>query len=625
MTTRFVLIGIGLGLVLSLAASIGCEDQAAKTQDWFGSHQKASNDTTPAFPTNPKIPPKTHYAAGRLLERRGDFEGAISQYRRAIAMNADYVDAWNRLGATLDRVGQFNEADAAFTEAIIIQPDEAYLRNNLAFSYMLQRRWADAEAELRNALLLDPQFTRAQVNLGLVLAKQQRYDEAQRTFLGALPETDAHYNMGLIYREQGLGAQAKASFSRALALDPQFEAAQTQLAAMQERDATVLVAPPTTRDRGTSAPAPTISRVASATVSPTETVRTPAPKPRLEPTPAPTASVRPVELVDRTPAPAPVTGPSRSIYNQPPKRIERRTETQTAAASPRRERVERKPAVTVTESPAKTPQPAAVNKPTETPRRLTRETRPERNESKPGTESIQAVPLVEMQDRADATPAAEPRTTASDEKVSLVSFVETVRRTASDYSERLTSKSATVDEDEQDADCPDTETIEATPSNRRIERAAMPFLCPKKVIGNDERSTTTKVDESPADSQSAEGRSIYDPMPSHVEVKETSKARVAAATAVAPQAEKLRAVEVVEVFSGERKPAPAEKSAARVTPASKQTRTEPTVHVQTVAVQPVEVRETAKPAPAKQESTPRRETKSEAASKETINFESVKN
>jgi Flp pilus assembly protein TadD len=216
---------------LMVLSNAGCEGGAGFSTG--ASQEVMENDT------DPKIPPKTHYAAGRLLERRGDFEGAIQQYRRAIALSADYVDALNRLGVTLDRLGRFDEADDAFTEAIILRPGEAYLRNNMAFSYMLQRRWKDAEAELRNALVLDPNFDRARVNLALVLARQQRFEDALTAFSLALSQADAYYNMGLIYREQGLFDEAKEAFNKSLETDPSMEAAREQLQTIEQQLAAI--------------------------------------------------------------------------------------------------------------------------------------------------------------------------------------------------------------------------------------------------------------------------------------------------------------------------------------------------------------------------------------------------
>jgi len=225
------------GCVASLLGAAGCVTQSKMGQKkqspiWAEADQHVAAEASQE--AEPRILPRTHYAAGRLLDKRGDFEGAVSQYRRAVAVNHRYLEAWNRLGVALDRLGRFEEADQAFTQAIFIDPDQPQLRNNLAFSYMLQRRWPDAEAELRNALLLDPEFDRARVNLGLVLAYQHRFDDALAAFAQALPEADAHYNMGLIRRQMGHYDDAVRAFRKALLLDPRLEAATQQIAGIEQ-------------------------------------------------------------------------------------------------------------------------------------------------------------------------------------------------------------------------------------------------------------------------------------------------------------------------------------------------------------------------------------------------------
>ena len=44
----------------------------------------------------PKILPETHFAAGLLFERQGQFDRAIPQYRKAVALNHNYVVAFHR-------------------------------------------------------------------------------------------------------------------------------------------------------------------------------------------------------------------------------------------------------------------------------------------------------------------------------------------------------------------------------------------------------------------------------------------------------------------------------------------------------------------------------------------------
>jgi tetratricopeptide (TPR) repeat protein len=177
----------------------------------------------------PKILPETHFAAGKLFEAQGQLNKAITQYRKAVATNHHYVDAYNRLGMLYGRLGMHDEAVKTFQQALAFKPDNATLHNNLGFEYAMQARWVEAERSLRRALELEPDFQRAHVNLGLVLGRLGRFDESLECFLAALPVPDAYYNLGLMYRGYDRFEDAADVFEYVLSLDPQFAAARRQL------------------------------------------------------------------------------------------------------------------------------------------------------------------------------------------------------------------------------------------------------------------------------------------------------------------------------------------------------------------------------------------------------------
>ena len=200
--------------------------------NWAKVNAEARARAQPA--PEPTLLPVTHFSAGRLFERRGQLREAAEQYRKAVALNQDFIQAYNRLGAVLTRMGQWDQADQVFVSAIQRAPDAAYLRNNLAFSYMAQGRWQDAEVELRNALQLKPSFMRARVNLAVVLAKQDDAESAFAQFSQAMPLAEAYFNMGVLHRSDRRFEQAQDAFASAVALRPNWAKARTQL---QQTDA----------------------------------------------------------------------------------------------------------------------------------------------------------------------------------------------------------------------------------------------------------------------------------------------------------------------------------------------------------------------------------------------------
>lgn len=198
----------------------------------------------------PRLNATTYFAHGHLLERQGEFERAIAQYRKALELAPTFVSARNRLGITLNKMGQHSLASAEFRKVLETSPHLTYVQNNLGFSYYLEGKYELAEATLRDALSRKPSFPRARMNYGVVLGKLGRLREAFEQFRQAGSEADAYYNVALLQTEAGLYADAAQSLDTALRLNPRLEAARQQL-----RDVSRLAAAEQDRAPGTLAPA----------------------------------------------------------------------------------------------------------------------------------------------------------------------------------------------------------------------------------------------------------------------------------------------------------------------------------------------------------------------------------
>lgn len=205
------------------AALLGCQQEVAKN----------SPGALPA-PSADEMQPKsvnatTLFAHAHLLERQGEFDRAIAQYRRAIEQKPDFVTARNRLGITLNKVGKHAEATAEFRKALESQPNSAYLLNNLGFSLYLQGDHAESLGVLRRAVELSPDFSRARMNYAVALAKTSQYDQAFEELKKVGTEADANYNLGMLLTEGARYAEAAQRFEMALAFNPKLEAARAQL------------------------------------------------------------------------------------------------------------------------------------------------------------------------------------------------------------------------------------------------------------------------------------------------------------------------------------------------------------------------------------------------------------
>ncbi len=235
-------------LAMCLATVAGCAQSqhqvsGSNQAKWARSVQE-SNKRIPEY-IPPNILPQTHLAAARLLEKQGQIDEAIVQYRKAIALNHKLVPAYHRLGILLSAAGHHDEATASLRKAVELAPKVAVLRNDLGAELMFREHWAGAEHEFREATELKPEFARAYVNRGIALTRLGRFDEAKRVFKTILPEPDALYNLGLMYRGQKRFAEAAQTFREVLDIDPDFIAARTQLNQVAD-----LLPPPTPSEMG---------------------------------------------------------------------------------------------------------------------------------------------------------------------------------------------------------------------------------------------------------------------------------------------------------------------------------------------------------------------------------------
>ncbi|MCH7729379.1 MAG: tetratricopeptide repeat protein, partial [Planctomycetes bacterium] len=224
-------------LTLATVLAAGCAhtdlgSKARKNASWALLDQP-KHENMKEIP-EPKILPQTYFAAAKLLEQEGEIRAAITQYRKAIAVNHNFVGAYHRLGLLLSSMGLHDEAIQSLSRATMMAPANVVLRNNYGFTLMVAQRWEEAAAQFRRCTELQPQFTRAYVNLGMTLTRLDRFDDALATFRKVLPEPDAYYNLGLMYRVLGRYDDAADSFRSALAANPAFVAASAELSEISD-------------------------------------------------------------------------------------------------------------------------------------------------------------------------------------------------------------------------------------------------------------------------------------------------------------------------------------------------------------------------------------------------------
>ena len=144
---------------------------------------------------------------GVALTSAGRFDEAAAQFRKAIEVEPENFKAHGNLGVALARAGRFNEAVAPLEKAVGLDPEDARTRSALGGALVNTGRLEDAVVHLRKALEIDPNDADANNNLGGVLARTGRFDEAIPHFQKALAvepnSVVVRYNLGRALAAKG--------------------------------------------------------------------------------------------------------------------------------------------------------------------------------------------------------------------------------------------------------------------------------------------------------------------------------------------------------------------------------------------------------------------------------------
>jgi len=183
---------------------------------------------------------KPDYAVARcniglsLLKNRNDLDGAVAAHREAIRLAPNSVFARLSLGTIMQSRGNLDEAVRLFREAIDIDPDNAAIHSSLGGALGTRGDWSDAVDAYRDAVARNPEYAPALAGLGNALRDMGRLDEAIETLERAVamqPElVGAWYNLGVALFESGRETEAAEAYRNTIALDPRHVQAHNNLA-----------------------------------------------------------------------------------------------------------------------------------------------------------------------------------------------------------------------------------------------------------------------------------------------------------------------------------------------------------------------------------------------------------
>jgi tetratricopeptide (TPR) repeat protein len=112
----------------------------------------------------------------------GDLEGAVADYKKAVALDEKYGAAQNFLGFALADQGKVDEAENALKKYATLAPTEPNALDSLATLALRMGDLGEAMAEERKALNLDPKFIVAHAVLGDAQLMSGKVKDARREY-----------------------------------------------------------------------------------------------------------------------------------------------------------------------------------------------------------------------------------------------------------------------------------------------------------------------------------------------------------------------------------------------------------------------------------------------------------
>ncbi len=167
-----------------------------------------------------------------LLEKRGDFEGALSSMDRLTVLMPDSYQAWMEKGELLYRMGKYDEALLCFNKATQISQTGKEAWNNRGLVLKHMGRFEEATDSFNRALAIDPVFWDALINKALLLHERGMYPQAidVYTYMLRIREDPLVIcQRGIAYSEWGEKEDAISDFRRALELRPDLRVCENEL------------------------------------------------------------------------------------------------------------------------------------------------------------------------------------------------------------------------------------------------------------------------------------------------------------------------------------------------------------------------------------------------------------
>jgi len=169
-------------------------------------------------------PAQRHLQRGFAYFKLHEFEAAIADFDRALALDPALADAYFGRGMAYGRAGNLDRAVSDLSEYISRNPKSSLGHTKRGIRYLWKGSVEDAERDFRKALELDPANAEAHDDLGVILAQRGEYDEATQHFSACIKYDPtyqkAYHNFALVCYLLGRDEQGLKLVDHSLRLRP---------------------------------------------------------------------------------------------------------------------------------------------------------------------------------------------------------------------------------------------------------------------------------------------------------------------------------------------------------------------------------------------------------------------
>jgi tetratricopeptide (TPR) repeat protein len=193
---------------------------ASRDKRWVG---RAVESCTRGFELNNMLAP-VRVTLGMVYEGTGEYEKAVSEFKRALVLDVANADAYRGLAGAYRDLGRFEEAESTYKKAIDARPEYWAGYDDLGLFYYNRGRNEEALAQFQRSLALTPHNGRLYNHLGAAYYAQEQWENARQAFTRSIeiqPTFRAYSNLGVIEYLEGRYAESAAMVEKALELNDQ--------------------------------------------------------------------------------------------------------------------------------------------------------------------------------------------------------------------------------------------------------------------------------------------------------------------------------------------------------------------------------------------------------------------